>query len=182
MHESEKLDEAKDFYRQMSEQYDDRTAFKRNLSAFLSAGGSVLQYARKEAETKVGGQHWYGNRVHGSQVLTFFKGKRNANIHDEPVRPTRYSQVTLGGVIAPRASLKFVHKDADGNVIQRGSSDSVQADSEVQRSRETVSISHRWIFNDWPGTEDVMTLCKQYIDELESFVKEGISQGFLSGV
>ncbi len=180
MHEHKKLEEAKYFYQQMSEHFDDREAFTHALSAFLSAARSVLQYALKEAKTKAGGQSWYDIHMNNSQVLTFFKDKRDTNIHQEPVRPSRHTDVAFRDVLVLRDSFKAVLRDADGNIKQQRSSGPVEAGSEVQRPRETASISHRWVFTDWSGTEDAMTLCQKYMEELEDLVRDGINQGFVS--
>ncbi len=51
MHEKDKIIEAEYFYSRMKQEQHDRDAFRHNLSAFLSAARSVLQYALKEAET-----------------------------------------------------------------------------------------------------------------------------------
>lgn len=55
--ERSKLAEARYFYSRMRKEVDDREAFTCNLSAFLAAARSVLQYALKEAKTKTGGQN-----------------------------------------------------------------------------------------------------------------------------
>jgi hypothetical protein len=36
-------------------------------------------------------------------------------------------------------------------------------------------------FVDWPGSEDLMTLCKLYLDELKAVVADGQAQGFVTG-
>ncbi len=63
MYERDKIIEAEYFYTRMKQEQKDRDAFRYNLSAFLSAARSVLQYALKEAETRTGGQQWYDNQV-----------------------------------------------------------------------------------------------------------------------
>jgi len=49
MHEQTKINEAKYFLAQMTALVDDRAAFNFNLSAFLAAARSALQYAHNEA-------------------------------------------------------------------------------------------------------------------------------------
>src|SRR5271166_4284403 len=58
MHEYEKLEEARHFLERMRQAAEPK-AFQYELSAFLSAARSALQYALKEATTKTGGQKWY---------------------------------------------------------------------------------------------------------------------------
>lgn len=55
MYEQEKLDEARYFLSQMAMSADQPRAFRYELSAFLSAARSALQYALDEARAKVGG-------------------------------------------------------------------------------------------------------------------------------
>ena len=49
--------------------------FQYELSAFLSAARSILQYSLKEAQHKSGGQKWYDDYIAGSAILVFFKDK-----------------------------------------------------------------------------------------------------------
>src|SRR4030067_3783407 len=88
MHERYKICEAKFFLERMEESVHDRVAFRYYLSAFLSSARSVLQYAREESKN-TGGLDWYDTTVARSDVLGFFKDKRDVNIHGEPVNPSR---------------------------------------------------------------------------------------------
>jgi PEP-CTERM motif len=58
MNELEKIREAEYFLGRMTEKRENRDAFRFNLSAFLSASRSVLQYAVKSARQHPGGQAW----------------------------------------------------------------------------------------------------------------------------
>jgi hypothetical protein len=84
MHEEYKLNEAQYFLKRMRAERDNRTAFRFELSAFLGATRSVLQYARKEAKGKPGGPGWYDRAVKAERLLAFFKDKRDTNIHTTP--------------------------------------------------------------------------------------------------
>ena len=80
MFEKEKIEEAKYFYDEMIKKHKDRKIFCFNLSAFLSASRSILQYALEEAKTKNNGQNWFDNHIHSNPIFRFFKDKRDINI------------------------------------------------------------------------------------------------------
>jgi hypothetical protein len=181
MYEKIKLDEAKYFYSQMSTTFDDKEKFRYNLSAFLTSARSVLQYALEESKGKNGGQVWYDNQITASHTLLFFKDKRDVNIHTEPVHPTKHLTITATAKIGIRVSASVIVKDANGNIKYQSQTGASQNDAKPQSSQETDSVAVRWVFSDWAGTEDIMTLCQKYIDELDSLVKDGIKQGFLTG-
>ncbi len=63
MREASKLGEAEYFLSEMARVYENHRLFQYNLSAFLSAARSVLQYACKEATSRPGGQAWYEKQV-----------------------------------------------------------------------------------------------------------------------
>ncbi|MDQ7839356.1 MAG: hypothetical protein RDU59_12785 [Thermodesulfobacteriota bacterium] len=107
MHEQEKLKEARYFARRMEASIDDPEAFQYELSAFLSAARSVLQYALDEAKQKPNGQRWYEAQVSGNAVLKFFKDKRDLNIHAEPVRPSRHIAVAITEHITISESIRI---------------------------------------------------------------------------
>ena len=73
MNELEKIREAEYFLGRMTEEREIRDAFRFNLSAFLSASRSVLQYALEAARQQPGGQAWYDAHMAASKILTFFK-------------------------------------------------------------------------------------------------------------
>ena len=181
MYEKAKLDEAKYFYSQMSTTFNDNEKFKYNLSAFLTSARSVLQYALEEAKGKNSGQVWYDKQIAASHTLVFFKDKRDVNIHAEPVHPTKHLTATATAKIGIRASASVIVKDANGNMKYQSQTATSQNDAKPQPSQETESIVVRWVFSDWAGPEDIMTLCQKYIDELDNLVKDGMKQGFLRG-
>jgi hypothetical protein len=181
MHETKKLKEAKHFYSRMVEEQKDRDHFMYELSAFLSAGRTVLQYARDEAKTKADGQKWYDSLVSHSPVLKFFKEKRDVNIHIEPVNTQAEHRLAMGGSIFPSGLLSMVAFDKDGNVIdQRRSEEPEKSHQEEVKDSPTV-YELKYRFDDWTGNEDVLTLCQTYIQELEILIKDGVSKGFITG-
>jgi hypothetical protein len=179
MYENSKLAEATYFYSQMSADFNDRERFTYNLSAFLSSARSVLQYALEEAKTKSSGQQWYDNHMAGSSVLSFFKDKRDINIHFEPVKPVQHISVTATATVYLSASVSVTHTDAGGNILYQSPPETRKP--ELKKSDTPAVVTSRYVFTDWTGSEDVMALSQMYLDELQRVVKDGIHKGFLTG-
>lgn len=180
MYEQIKLNEARYFYSQMIAEYADRQKFTHNLSAFLSSARSVLQYGLEEAKTKPGGQHWYDKRVDGGSTLTFFKNKRDINIHEEPVKPVKHVSIKMKDTIHLSESVSIKRFDANG-LEPLESSVETQEPREVKKTPDTPPVvTIKYKFQDWSGNEDIIELSQRYIDELQQFVKDGINSGFLT--
>ena len=177
MNEKEKLEEARYFYSRIQAEVDDPKSYQYNLSAFLSAARSVLQYACKEAKNKSGGQAWYDNRISNSSILPFFKCKRNVNIHTEPVKPRKDYKVSRKATLHFSSSLSMKLKDK-GNVIDQRCIKEAKPTHEPPTDSTSVEIRYR--FSDWSGSEDVTELSQKYLDELEDVVDDGIKRGFIS--
>ena len=182
MYEGQKLEEARYHYGRMVAEQDDRVGFTHSLNAFLASARSVLQYALKEAKTAHGarGQRWYDDAMAASPVSKFFKDKRDLTIHEKPVRPLARHALSLGASISLTASLEFVVRDKDGNVKQRGGSPAVAQ----LAAQEPVpsAYSRAYHFDDWAGSEGVLTLCDMYLHQLEALVRDGIQRGYLTVV
>jgi hypothetical protein len=181
MHEQSKLNEAKYFYSQMSANFGEREKFTYNLSAFLSSARSVAQYALKEAKSRNGGEAWYIQYIRESNTLSFFTGKRDVNIHSEPIRPIM--NVTARAVVKARiiVSASVVVQDENGNIKQQSSTNTPQLEAKPAQAQEPTQLTVRYLFSDWTGAEDIMTLSQKYIDELQELVQDGIKKGFLTG-
>src|SRR5271157_448704 len=177
MHEQNKLDEARHFLAGMTGAVEDPTCFRFELSAFLSSARSVLQYARKEAITKTGGQAWFDTHISNSPVLRFFKDKRDVNIHTQPVVPAATINVAATDVIQFSEGVLLQVFDSEGNLIsERG----IGSGSPPPVASPLPSTSRVYHFPDWTGQEDVLQLCRDYVTALETVVKVGRSQGFIT--
>ncbi len=175
-----KLAEAEYFYgRMQAERYSD-AAFLHNLSAFLAAARSVLQYALKEAKAKSGGTQWYTTRVSGTPVLKFFKGKRDLTIHEKPVVPAKEVNLEMHATLRLSSSLELKVFDSDGNLRETRVTPPEPPPTSKAAAPATVTVEYTR-FADWLGTEDLMTLCKLYMDELKAVVADGQAQGFVTG-
>jgi hypothetical protein len=177
MHEQEKLDEARHFLEGMTRSIEDPVAFRFELSAFLSAARSVLQYAREEAITRTGGQAWFDAHMRRDRVLNFFKDKRDVSVHVRPVVPAATINVTASDVIQFSEAFLLRVFDDEGNLISEKGSGSPAPPPVVS---PPSSVSRVYNFPDWSGQEDVLQLCRGYMSALEGVVSDGHSRGFVT--
>ena len=162
----------------MLSERDNRDNLLFDLSAFLSVARSVLQYALKEAETKAGGQQWYQIQVTSSNVLTFFKDKRDINVHATPIQVSQHTSIELTAILHVSGSIHIKKFDQNGQLIGEYSS---EPELPTQPAEIPPKITNRFTFPDWPGNEDVLQLCHLYLNELQRVVIDGQSKGFLTG-
>ena len=208
MKERIKLDEAKYFYQRMVAEQNNQTHFKYNLSALLSASRSVLQYILEEVtpgnkpeaakgpiikcfmlvfihickaptsdtNSKRAAQRWYQKKVGKSQVVKFFRDVRNDNIHIKPVNPHAHIILQPNNCVFPGPTVAGVPLDGQPQ-------DETPPPPAVVREEELKPPPPppEYTFEKWPGTEDVETLCRKYLGELEQIIKEGVSLGYISG-
>ena len=177
MHEQSKLNEAKYFYSRMLSETGNRENLLFDLSAFLSAARSVLQYALKEAQTKSGGQQWYNGQVTSSDVLKFFRTKRNVNVHTEPIQVSQHISIHLSDIVHFSESIHIKNSDQTDKLIGEYSSEPSQPPPTPDIP---PIVSYRFTFPDWNGREDVLQLCEMYLEELQRVVTDGQSKGFLT--
>ncbi len=156
MHERAKLKEANHFLEQMHAGKGNPGAFKHELSAFMGAARSVLQYALKEAKGKAGGQQWY-DQAKTNPLVLYFKNKRDTSIHERPVEPARKFETKAAGLL---------------NIGDD--------DDEMMVPHSHIRIVERCEFRDWPG-EEVTELAMQYLTALERLVEDGIAKGWITG-
>jgi len=177
MYEESKLDEARYFYSRIVSETDNRQNLIFDLSAFLSAARSVLQYAFEEARNKPSGQQWYDNQMASSAVLTFFKDKRDINVHIQPIQVGQHTSIQLTDVVHISESIHIKKFDQNGKLIGEYSSEPSQPSP---MSDIPPIVSHRFTFPDWYGNEEVLELCNLYLEQLERVVADGQSKGFLT--
>lgn len=183
INEKEKLEEAKHFLSRMIDEQENRKVFVYNLSAFLSAACSVMQYAQKEAAKKKGGQEWYRQWMTSSPLLSYFREKRGYNIHTAPIDPRKHVNIHITEVVRISESVHIKVTDKEGKVkeereIKEEEKPKVSLEAAPESS---VKSESRYEFNDWQGKEDVITLCRLYIQELEKAIQDGIIKGYVTG-
>jgi hypothetical protein len=177
MNELEKIREAEYFLGRMTAKREIREAFRFNLSAFLSASRSVLQYALEAARQQPGGQAWYDGHMATSKIVMFFRDKRDVNIHVEPVA----LRADIGVQAIERIGLTesvTIEIFEDGRLV--GRHESTPAPLEPAPADEPAAISTVYKFGDWVGVEDVFQLSRQYLNELKAMVVDGQRRGYLS--
>ena len=156
MHERSKLTEARHFLDRMYVEHGNPVAFALELSAFMGAARSVLQYACKEAQLKPGGQQWYDQTM-ANPLLCFFRDLRNNSIHEMPVKPLTKMTTQVAG---------FLNVGDD--------------DDEMMIPYPHNTIVQQYEFQDRPG-EQVMDLSQRYLQALESLVDDGIAVKWITG-
>ena len=156
MHERSKLTEARHFLNRMHAEHSNPAAFALELSAFMGAARSVLQYACREAKLKPGGQQWYDQTM-ANPLLCFFRDLRNNSIHEVPVKPLTKMKTEV-------AELLNVGGDDDEILIPYPHNTMVQ----------------QYEFKDRPG-EEVTDLSQRYLKALEDLVEDAIAAGWITG-
>lgn len=177
----QKLKEAEFFYNQMVEVQDNRDQFRFYLSSFLSASRSVLQYAFEETNlgknpnAKPGAQKWHQDAVTNSRFISYLKDVRDDNIHISPIDPRAHIGIKFTEVIGLGESLSAsINGEKQITVPEKHKAILVSKGIPPE-------VTYKYVFDNWPESEDVIQVCRMYLDELESFVKEGIAKGFISG-
>lgn len=177
MQEEAKISEAKYFLAQMTALMNDRVAFNFNLSAFLAAARSVLQYAHKESRQKPGGQAWYDNAVAQHATVSFFKDKRDISIHVNPISPSATIDALFTDTLhlSDSVSATIVHNDGTTEEVPAANPPPTPAPSETE-----ATVTYQYFFKDWSGNDQVLKLSGEYIAQLESIVSDGVAKGFLT--
>jgi len=98
-----------------------------------------------------------------SQVLKFFKEKRDINIHTEPVSAVK----EIGILIEESVNVWMDSGDVAAPLL-------------VPPPSPFTTVTEKYKFADWPGTEGVLQLCEKYLRELRAFVSDGQTKGFLT--
>lgn len=180
MYEEAKLAEANYFYSMMVENYNDRQKFDYNLSAFLTSARSVMQYILEEAQSMEGGRSWYDRQISTRRILSFFKDKRDVNIHSEPAKPSINATVSVTETIRIKDTASIIVRDSEGNIKYQSPTRTNERKDKPQAKLKQSDINIRYLFSDWKEEEDLMTLCQIYLDELQIFVNDWKQRGFLT--
>jgi hypothetical protein len=175
MNENKKFNEAKHFFEQMKTYKMNRDIFEHNLSAFLTSSRTVFQYALKDAENKDGGKFWYDKQVSSSSIIKFLKDNRDINIHSEPI--TTQAHHSVNSVVHLHTYGTATVTDKNGKVVSQ--TNFGIPPEQAPKNKTTVDVIYK--FKDWSGSENVISLCEQYLKEIESFISDGISRSFITG-
>lgn len=156
MHERAKLIEARHFLDRMHSEHGNPAAFTLELSAFMGAARSVLQYACREAKLKPGGQDWYDQKM-ANPLLCFFRGLRDNNVHEVPAKPLTKMTTEAAGLL---------------NIGDE--------DDEILIPYPHTRVVQQYEFQNRPG-EEVIELSRRYVKALEAVVEDGVAMGWITG-
>lgn len=176
MYETQKLKEATHDYSEMMKNKGSPTDFEYSLSAFLSSSRSVLQYAYAELRENKYPRKWYDEYISKHPIIKFFGNKRDINIHFSPVK----ALVGLNYCGSFRFSIKGYLENSKGE-INLAENNSTKENKGSNDSKEAKFIGYTYTFDDWPGTEDVLSLCEKYLKELIAFILEAKNKGYITG-
>jgi hypothetical protein len=180
VNEDHKIEEAQYFLSRLADPNLEIREFSFELSAFLTAARSALQYALEEARLKTGGQAWYENQVKTAEAVKFFKEKRDISVHAEPVIPQRiiniYVEESIG--ISDFYSIEIINPD--GTVVPDAPQESTaqQCFPEITRTSSSASVTYH--FSDWSSQETVAELCAEYLQQVREIIHNGRMLGFIS--
>ena len=177
MHEQDKIDEAAYFRRGMSRVESDPTAFRYELSAFMTAARTVLDYARRAASRHRKGQEWYRKRLKDGAVLRDFKDWRDRNVHSEPVLPQQAIHVAKEEHVGIGESWQVTLLGPGGDVVTQRESPPATAPSPSPAPPATVV--YRYTFPDLTGPEEIPILCDRLLNALRDVVADGQGRGLL---
>lgn len=175
-----KINEAKYFYDRMDETKGNPNYFRYNLSAFLSAARSVIQYAWEEVKggpnstAKPGAQTWFQSEVVSRPYFDDLGGIRNKNVHHYPIDPNKDVTIQIGETLNVSESILVY---LNGKLV---SGDPGGSRTNARKKGASTTASHTYHFKELPD-KDVFDVCKEYLDELDDFVKVGEAKGFITG-
>ena len=180
--EEQKFREAAYFFGMMKTNINDRTAFVYNFSAFITAARSVVQYAFEECKPTTAARTWYDSYVSRTDMIRYFKDKRDINIHEEPVVPNvAYSvAASVHLFVSGTCSVKVMAHDSDGNLVEKTTPASEAAEKAIASpTPEPISNeSVRYFLSDRKD-DNLVVLGEKYINELIAFLKAGRTAGFV---
>lgn len=167
MFESEKVDEAKYFCRQLASASDDIRLMRYNLSAFLNALRSALTLVYREARVTQHGRAW-ANQIRTQPWYDLLKHLRDANLHDGLVRVV--ARVRTSDTDTPSLGLAF-NKNAQPDEWVPVESVTVVSGLEM----DTVILT----LPGWPTEEHFLTACSRLLTQVDGVIADGVSKRFL---
>lgn len=192
MHEAKKLDEAAHFLSAMMQHQrdEDRTAFAYNLSAFLTAARSVLQYALEEIKKQQTpeGKRWYETAMH-DPMFGFLKDARDTSMHRAPVPASKRFMETVNlqtkTTVSVSATLMRNGKIVGTSFIEKLRTLLHRIVSRFFATRRlpitaNALTSWEYRFSAWQGSENTCELCEKYLQRLHDVVADGQKHGFLT--
>lgn len=173
-----------------------------HISALISQGRSIVQYAYKEAE-ETGHLADFEQFATKSDVFKLFKRLRDCDIHEYPIGvqtiihatvyfdPTAHSQDPVSLSEKPDVeALTFPGKPTPNTKVVHSLLEKVRTTEplleELERSGQVELVQAARSGNDLyaqvelDGNKDLHELCDLYVTELENFIAYGQAKGFIS--
>jgi hypothetical protein len=175
-----KLDEASYFFNCMVANVHKTGIFQFNYSAFLTAVRSVLQYIHEEVNpecnpnAKRRALRWYLRAVRRSKVIQFGREERDENIHFTPVMPD--NSVT----VVPRENVST--GEVVAAIIGGSQPRTITSKSKAKQPEPSppAEVIYRYTSSRWAGPEDLLTVGRMYLDELDALLNDGVSKGYIT--
>lgn len=162
------------------------------VATFITSARSVIQYAHKEAQAG-GCRAVYESAVRTRPLLGLFGAARNAEIHERgislAVEASGIAHILPPGDVArsdggwsdeaaARMHITYVGsvcEEITEQVLVKLRANCQHAEADAAERGEPL----HWVL-EHDGERDVFALCDAYLAELESFVKQGVREGFIS--
>lgn len=161
----ERLEESKFFLKEMEKNLKNRTDFQHFLDAFLASARSVFHVFEKEFS---GNEQLlrFGKETEKIPIIKFFRKLRNISLKEYTPETKKKIEFIMA------SKFNFTEKDIRKVVDDEGKTHYVSPLVPLEL-KETKHVGYvfdhdfRW-FNENP---DVISLCTEYINELEKFVR-----------
>jgi hypothetical protein len=182
--EEQKFREAAYFLGVMKANVNDRNAFIYNFSALITAARSVVQYAFEECRPDPTARAWYDNYISNTDMIRYFRDKRDINIHEEPVLPNAayHVEATMHLTISGTFSVKVLTRDSDGNLVEQSTAASDAAERAIAapapRPTSENKVSVRYFLADRKN-DDLIDLAETYMNELIAFLHAARAAGYV---
>ena len=173
----DKLQEAKFFFEQMNNCQTDRTGFKYNLSAFLSAFRSITFVMQKEYSKIQDFENWYQvkqEELKSNDRMKLLDSMRVITIHKTSIHPRAQIYASIEETVWATDEIHAVVIHADGTVENSDLKNSAKIElppEAINTPKELIDDKWLWFFKEYPKT-DIMTICNECLILMGNIVSE----------
>jgi len=170
------IEEAQSCLDRMQKECDDPDEFDSHLQIFYSITQSILQEINQEIETKPW-HIWFENSKENFRVFDFFSDEKNLAYHvitkefpdiDNPEEPrSETATESLSIIESVIGWIKQLLTPLDNSNPDRNN----------LSSKKKMNIFH---FDNWPGEEKALSICRNYLHEIIQIVQEGQNLAYIS--
>lgn len=178
-----RLNTSRFFLEQLKKYEKEGNDFQHSLHAFIVFGRSVHQLLLKTELVRISrkfkkiGQiekyqsltNWTNEKISSTlkdNVFDYFLNKRNYILKEAGLKLTR--EINMIDPIRITDTVTVIRYDKDGKLIDSTSS-KASSNNLIESNSESIS---KWLFEDWEGNEDIITLCEQFQERLEKLARE----------